>query len=618
MTRLELVGLAAGFAGACATGWGWLAGVSFRALTGEVLRGPMAAFGLALILGVCGALNALGALTLASFCFLSAIGLLGFLAGLFPGSPWGPLRSERRLEKALTVLAAACLVLPLVVRGIGSFEFSNDDGWGYLVAVRRILDLGTVGTDPFNYRLFFASAGGMASLQAPAVALAGWSSVRVVDQALGLLILFTSFAWLADRLRSTWAHRIAAMAGFSILATHEIINTTSYYLTFALLVALAGFLVETGNSPVPSGICAGTLTAGLAALKVTALPSALLLVAFASWHRYRSAPRSAARFASGFVVAAASSALFWYVPKMGADVVPVELRHGSGQDQVDAAYILWWMLTRPGIMGYGWLLSLLLLAAVSVVALRGTSRLAPAGGLLGAVLVGCVATTWITGGVGTTRFSRPVAIFACLVVALFLGAREPHQHPSRGLTVLAVVVSFALCNDATTWTDWLRGYREAMAGLRLPLPTERETERGSLLGAAQAGIEPGTGVLVRTDLPYLMDFSRNRLHVVDIAYGVSPWPGMHTCADAGALAAYLRSLSIRYVLYSYGNEANLTRQTVAQRLATPSFTPWQRAFNRRVPRFHALLDSLITGGGVVYDDGKTAVVDLARTSLASR
>jgi len=132
----------------------------------------------------------------------------------------------------------------------------------------------------------------------------------------------------------------------------------------------------------------------------------------------------------------------------------------------------------------------------------------------------------------------------------------------------------------------------------------------SRMQTLQSKMVPAATALIRLDKPYLLDFARNHLYVIDFPYAASPAPGMGNSRDVPALVAYLKAHGIRYVAYSYGDEANFPASMVKERMALWYFTPWQRALNRNVPPFNKLFQQLIDQRGKVYDDGHDAVVDL--------
>src|SRR4028118_678173 len=69
-------------------------------------------------------------------------------------------------------------------------------------------------------------------------------------------------------------------------------------------------------------------------------------------------------------------------------------------------------------------------------------------------------------------------------------------------------------------------------------------------------------VLTRLDNPFLMNFKKHTIWIADYPGGASLPPGMPSFKGEEALADYLLSQSIRYVAYSYANEANFPRKSL--------------------------------------------------------
>jgi hypothetical protein len=68
---------------------------------------------------------------------------------------------------------------------------------------------------------------------------------------------------------------------------------------------------------------------------------------------------------------------------------------------------------------------------------------------------------------------------------------------------------------------------------------------------AQASVPEGEKILVKTVHPFLMDFARNHVLVMDWPHGSSPPPGMPFGRGPDALATYLGDQGIRYVVFEY-------------------------------------------------------------------
>jgi hypothetical protein len=124
----------------------------------------------------------------------------------------------------------------------------------------------------------------------------------------------------------------------------------------------------------------------------------------------------------------------------------------------------------------------------------------------------------------------------------------------------------------------------------------------------QNAIPTGDTLLARLEMPFLLDFRRNPVFIVDWPGGASPPPGMPLSSGSEELAAYLLSQSIRYVAYSYANEAGFRKKHLSQRLQARH--PWVRTHAEHTFAFHDHLHELGTTRKRIYDDGEVFALDL--------
>jgi hypothetical protein len=140
-----------------------------------------------------------------------------------------------------------------------------------------------------------------------------------------------------------------------------------------------------------------------------------------------------------------------------------------------------------------------------------------------------------------------------------------------------------------------------------PLETSADDER-----RMQQAVPPGERLLVMIERPYLLDFSRNRIELLDQPGAVSPPPGLPLGTDGEKIAGYLMAQGLRYLafnrpdhpkddLYSRAHwKANLAGPTRIWRITAPVY----------LSAFDAV-DALARIRKRLYDDGHLVVVDLA-------
>jgi hypothetical protein len=66
---------------------------------------------------------------------------------------------------------------------------------------------------------------------------------------------------------------------------------------------------------------------------------------------------------------------------------------------------------------------------------------------------------------------------------------------------------------------------------------------------AQALIPEGKRVLVCTDFPFLFEFGRNPIWIIDLPYNASPKPGLPYHRPPEEMKRYLRSLGVEYIIF---------------------------------------------------------------------
>ncbi|MBM3300406.1 MAG: hypothetical protein FJY85_10665, partial [Deltaproteobacteria bacterium] len=128
------------------------------------------------------------------------------------------------------------------------------------------------------------------------------------------------------------------------------------------------------------------------------------------------------------------------------------------------------------------------------------------------------------------------------------------------------------------------------------------------LRSMQASIPEGEPIFVWISKPFLLDFKRNYVFNVDVPGAASLAPGLPWEGPSERIAHYLRSMSIRYLVYSYADGGGfppfknmdwLRDQRIGLRAATRIATAFQKnleTLGRTYPR--------------VYDDGYLFVLDL--------
>jgi hypothetical protein len=151
---------------------------------------------------------------------------------------------------------------------------------------------------------------------------------------------------------------------------------------------------------------------------------------------------------------------------------------------------------------------------------------------------------------------------------------------------------------------------------RIEISVEQSRSPGLKRGAALNGarmlesVPEGAVLLARLRYPFVLDFTRHTILVVNYPGGSSPPPGMPFFQGGEPLARYLCGQDVRYVAYSYRTEANFGKEAFEHRLDPEEFA-WTRTQASHALDFQENLMKLGRSRRRIYDDGDIFVLDLA-------
>jgi len=525
---------------------------------------------------------------------------------------------KNRLAFALAILAVMLIVLSIAASTNKPFN-AHDDYHAYLVFPRKILQTGGLGADPFSERRMVA-LGGQSFLQALLLGLTNLKYINVLEGGLGWLILITLVAGHGIRrnLPPVFWLGLVILLHFVKL---PMANASSTLTSAALFLALMrSFFVNTEESLPTRILLNGLIVAGLCSLKSSNfIGAAILLVAFYLFGTRRAIlPRlvelllvvlSIGIFLSPWMLDSYLSSGTFLYPIFGRGY------HGSSYGPFPPV--------STGEFAWGWFYDAFkfilfnkrfVLGLVMIFFIVKYNRLEPLPQKLPIIIF---AGAWVSATIialtsGINRYGFPVTI-SCLILLIiecFAAApanqRSPSWHHHR-LAKMAVLMIFFL---VICWPKGIGQFRARAA--RLSHPPSRWTEKDAGRYAnLQKAIPPGASILVRASKPFLLDFHRNRVFIIDWPGGASPPPGMPLEDGPEKLADYLRSQSIQYVIYTFGDEAGYPYAKYKHRLK------WHYGYFSRVRKlsqytflFQTRLLEMAHRYQKIYDDGQVFVLDL--------
>jgi hypothetical protein len=611
----------------------------------QVPSGVVPALGFSLFLAACGPIELFHLAGRWTFGLLLAAGL-ACEGGSWARRLWQGSRPVERLTAAIRIggmrglvpwaAVAIALVLLFLRWSYASYNIW-DDYQGYLIFPQRLLQQGWLGDDLFDLRRVEMGLGGASYLSALFLTLSDVSQLRAVDAGVGSAILF----WLLlDHIRlnglTVWRASLLLCAFFFFTALAPLINTSSHLTAGALLYA---FLVcaRSWNLRAPPGgaVPMSLLLAGMAILKAQYLiPAVVFPLSVLGVRLYRD--RSLAALGEALRTAAVALAVLlpWMLASYGSIGTPFFPFLGVSTSQSGAfghfesgGKIA---LNIAHNLSYG----IAALAAALVV--RRTSTDVRRGDLVLIVAANILLYIVVFNFVLSAFAFRYLYSFAVLpmlfILCEFLGSVTPAGARSlmRSPVAAAIALAFGVFlvqmatgrdSDTADTADTASLPENLGDRLRNPTPTGNDVVLGSPLflrsetfrlraeaiRRLQAAIPAGAPFVAVLDFPFILDFARQPISIMDFPGGAGPGKGVPYEGSAEDLAVYLRAQKRRYLAFAFFNQAFHPAYFVAM-LGEGSFV--MRNLASRTVAVQAQIAELRRKYPVLYDDGESFALDL--------
>jgi len=602
--------------------------------------GQSAAWGLALSVVVGGILNVLAYISRTTVLVYLGVGVAIWLLDLLTRRTGvvnnsSPRLSALRSSKTLLMVGALVVLLALL-QYAGSVSVSRydspsspagpvrfnqaDDFQAYFVFPEKMMQLGSISPDPFCARQIESSLGGQSFLDALILSVLSVQNLHILDPGLGLLLIL-GLLWGNFKETGTSLGWSLALLLMFVWMAPPTVNIASLYTGMALFLSLYRTLDWKAFSAghfLSRTVVIGLIAAALCSLKSTFIPACgvLLTCSFVCYLVGQRFKRTVlAELASAAVLTLAFT-LPWMISMYRSSRTLLYPLLGTGYHQPfhwltisRGVQLLFKHLTDP---------SWVALATLGVFYLMSrrwevSGREAVLSLLIGAA-VGHVVITLATGEPNNSRYSFPFVFAAVLVLITgmigWLPTVVQHKWEASGPMVAIGVTLFLV---GSTWYPSRIFYAECLQGVR------RAIQRAPLVPSPdvaayqrlQQSVPRGEVILTRLEKPFLLDFKRNTVFVVDYAVA-SPPPGMPLREGGEALAHYLTSQSTRYVAYSYTGEA--ARRAV---VGHDQYSPFTLNQIERTFDFENDLEQLSKTRRHIYDDGNSFVLDLSQAGSGS-
>lgn len=530
---------------------------------------------------------------------------------------------------------AFALVFAIFLLNGGDWVYGTiDDRHGYLVLPERILAEGSLGRDPFLERRVEAGLGGGGGyFYVLFRSLLPMAQTRLADVGLGsVLLVLLVISHARDLGLSVVRTVVLLFIALAVATFSPIINNTPETIGKAMIYALfrlAHLIAEREDRPSIRGAAPLALMMfAVIALKTTLLPAAVTLGGVCYLARlfrrfdWRLIAEGGAcivlilLFMTPWMLSMHQVAQTYWFPFLGFGLVEKMALTGITTP---------WMYFRDTGRLMLFLSPMLLLTLVQFRDNLGKRRYFAALAPLLYCLALAAAELKFT--IFPYRYGHAVAAAAFLyfaVEAMALGyfvEAFSKGFPARGLVrqgarysvaVLCVLSLIVMALNNTTGRRWF------VDGTMFPgKDKEREqiAQARQRVAAAQQSVPAGQDIVAIVDWPAFFDYARNPMHIMDNPGWMGPRP-MPEVDDERQWADYLLDNGIRYVIYSYRNEAGFNKEHIAHDLAIftakETYSEFQIRMVRKAGLLHDVFSRISRCGTVVHDDGEIIVVRLER------
>jgi hypothetical protein len=504
---------------------------------------------------------------------------------------------------------------------------TSDDYHAYLVFPHKMLQLGSMGPDPFSERRM-TSLGGQSFLHTFIISVLSDTNLNIIDPGLALLIIIGLIVGYCQH-HQVSTRRTLFLLLFLVLITAPKANTTSLMLPVALLLSL--FRTMDSEEMRHSHFTANALIIALTSAAICALKSSLIpviVICFClSYSFYFLSSHTKIKVASEFILATALVGLFlmpWMISSYQSSGTLLYPLLGKG-DHASAYGItfkesstVWETLkTAMNSLRGIYIFILVFLGCISVSVQPPKLFSSPDGSSfasrqasLSMTISAVLATSAI--GIATENadpfrysFSHLFTAIVILVMIAMIDKEGVNKKAATNFFIVAVFCVGVIMSDGwdltkSTYSAYLKNIRFGLSN-----PSLVSDQQMSKYAAIQQSIPKESIVLTRLDFPFTLDFKRNQIFLADWPGGASLPPGMPVFQGPEALANYLVSKSIRYIAYS---ATSLNHPEVSTSGA--EFSSWFRLQTKLAHDFRDSVKQLANTRKLIYEDGENFVLDL--------
>ncbi|MBM3886597.1 hypothetical protein FJ364_01590 [Candidatus Dependentiae bacterium] len=526
-------------------------------------------------------------------------------------------------QKRLTFLIILFFILIRIFSVVSPGTYNiHDDYQGYFVFSEKMIQTGSIGTDPYSERRIVSSLGGQYYLGTFIYNFGDIKNISFVDYGVGYIIFLISLLYLFKEYQLGWIYSALIFFGATI-SVPPISNITGFYIAATLFIAICRIgSWKTEKDKFDLGFFGSVilLTSSLCSLKSSLIPASIILFGFFCLFA-NGAKITLKNKITVFLCGIAAIFLLltpWMMSMLhssGTLLYPLLGKgfHGSSYGTFMVPTHSFGIKTFISLI-YDWqnilFLIIFLIFVIRVVGkkLKGErfEDYFVMSGILGVLIISIS-----TAGYATYRYTYAFILPITIVLLLFeIKEALQSKHILKGQIAFLILGIFIGGNIY----DFFIVDKAVILSIKFGLKNQdivSNVERDEYK-AMQMSVPKGETILVRLEKNFVLDFNRNQIFIADYPGASSPPPGMPYKQGSEKLAEYLISKDIRYVAYAYKTSANFSKENFSDRLIH-GINAWIKTEAENAFDFQDNIFLLGLSRKRIFDDGKIFVLDLATT-----
>ncbi|HTW96838.1 MAG TPA: hypothetical protein VMD74_04250 [Candidatus Methylomirabilis sp.] len=581
--------------------------------------------GLSLLLfggGILNLLKLVGRPALLFFLIGGLIIFLVFYAKLIKEKIAQLIHEQKIFKDKLTLVLLVAVIFLFFLRYVATFYGSNfnsaDDYQAYFVFPEKMVQTGSLGSDPFSERKLVSSLGAPYFLDTFILAFFDPSALNSLDLNVGLILLALIVGGILAPLNLSRRMKIFLFLCATMVAVPTV-NLTVVLLPAALFLFFFSRFFGSGDQADAARGSGRLIVIALAVAAILQMKNSLALMIISAFCLYYAAEFSRGEkkkvlaeffgacaliliLLSPWMIALHRSSGTFFYPLLGRGLSGVVYGNYSSANA---------QLTRSDLLSFCYeiLKPFFLVFYFSLICfyreIRKRRRLFCLFILVG---INILINAYATSVYGLYRYIFAY-LFAFDIFVLWEMLKQPPGKnpvfPRLDYRFCAIIIlAIILGNNFPNLPRW-----ETVKYIILENKLVAQSEKLSYQ-KMQDALPAGATVITRLDKPFLLDFKRNTIFIADYPGGASLPPGLPFQKGPEELADYLLGHSLKYVAYSYGDQAGFSREQMANRLE-PMANIWIRTEAEHALDFQDNLSALSKTRKIIYDDGKNFILDLS-------